>query len=175
MNETIEQQQRRVAGYMRAIARLLAGADVRHETFLDRVQLLVGGSAANLPTLLHWGDHVRRTGVPILLFSPGAEPRVPQVTLVSHIDGHTHTVENCMLWMAPGDNRAHLVPDGFNYGAFILDADLRFRRVGRAPARDFKRATPGMVRAYDRLLELEIEQRRSGSELPLPSLLRKAA
>lgn len=175
MNKTDEQHRRRVAGYMAAVARLLSGGPGRRQEFMDRVQLLVGGSAPNFPTLMHWGDWVERHGRPILHFSPTDDPAVPNITLVAHVGGQTHTIENCMLWMGQSDDRARLVPDSFNYGSFVLGDDLRLRRTARVPARDFKHALPGMKRAYERLIDLEIEQRGCGEELPLPERLREAA
>ena len=175
MNEPPEQQKIRIAGYMAAVARLLSGAAGTDEAFRNKVELIVGGSAANLPTLLHWAERTRRTGLPMLLFSPTEQQAVPQVTLVAHVDGQTHIVESCMLWMGARDDRARLVPDGFDLGSFTLDDDLGLRRSPKAPARNFDAAVPGMRRAYGRLIELEMEQRESQAEPHLPVLLQKVA
>ncbi|WP_242154022.1 hypothetical protein [Sphingomonas sp. BAUL-RG-20F-R05-02] len=175
MDETIEQQQRRVAGYMAAIAQTLSGRPGLLEAFIDNVELIVAGSAANVLTLLRWGERIRRSGVPILLFSPTHEPTVPQITLIAHTDGRTYIIESCMLWMGRDDDRARLVPANCELGAFVFGDDLTIRHRKRAPARSLYAAMSGMKRAYGRLLDLEIEQRSRCAELPLPSLLPIAA
>lgn len=173
MSETAEQRQQRMAGYMTAVMHLLGGETVRHRAFNERVELIVGGSAANLPTLLHWGERVRRSGRPIMLFSPTGVPTVPLISLVAQVGKRTHTIESCMLWMGEHDDRARLVPDNFGMGAFVLGHSLRIRHAAASPARDFDDAMPGMERAYRRLVELEQAARNRG-DAPLPSLLKAA-
>lgn len=175
MIDNDQQQQLHIARYMTAVAQLLGGRTVDCDAFRNRVDLIVGGSAVGLSTLMHWGGHVRRTGRPILQFSPSDEPSVPNVSLVGKAAGRTHIIENCMLWLGENDERARLVPDNFSMGCFALGADLRLQHLRRAPAPDFDAALVGMQRAYGRLLELEMELAASGYEPALPSLLPKAA
>lgn len=175
MNETTERQQIRMAGYMAAVAQILGGPDVDIDVFVDRVELIMGGSAVNLPILMAWGQKVRCTRRPVLLFSPTESPIVPLVSLVAYIDGRTHVVESCALWMGRNDERASLVPDNMRCGAFVFDNDLQLRHLGRAPARNLDAAGSGMARAYNRLLDLEIDMRAKSAALRLPSLHRLAA
>ena len=175
MNETTEQRKIRMAGYMAAVERLLGGPAAVGHTFRNRVELMVGGTAANIPTLLEWGSRTRVTGLPMLLFSPTNEPTVPLVSLIAHVDGQTHIIESCMLWMGARDDRALLVPDSFDMGAFSFDDELKLRRLPKAPARTFKAALSGMRRAYDRLVDLEIEQHPGSAALVPPVLLQTRA
>ena len=79
-----------------------------------------------------------------------------------------------MLWMAPGDDRARLVPDGFQLGAFHFKNDLKLRYSRKSPAVGFDDAMPGMVRAYDHLLEIQKKQHERGETFELPELLKAA-
>ena len=175
MDETAEQQKVRIAGYMAAVERLLGGPAAIGHAFRNNVELIVAGSAANFPTLLEWGSRTRRTGLPMLLFSPTSEPIVPLVSLIAYVDGRTHIIESCMLWMSTRADRALLIPDSFDMGAFSFDDELKLRHRPKAPARSFEAAMSGMRRAYNRLLDLEIEERPRSAALVPPVLLETRA
>lgn len=175
MNDTVEQQKTRIAGYMAAVERLLGGTAAVGDAFRDKVELIVGGSAANFRTLLQWAERARRTGMPMLLFSPTDEPMVPLVSLVAHVDGRTHIIESCALWLGSRDDRAKLVPDTFDMGAFSFDDELNLRHLPKAPARSLEAGIPGMRRAYGRLVDLEIAQREHRATLRPPMLLEARA
>lgn len=176
--DDMTQQQKVIANYMAAVAQLLTGSAKRFQEFNDKVQLICGGGPVHALNLLKWGDHVRATGRPILYFHATAEaPTVPQIALVSCIDGHLRVIENCMLTLGKNDRRARLVPDGFNLGAYVLGNDLTLRFLKRAPAKDYESAGDDMVRAYQRLIDLEAEQWEKGVIHPLPERreMKKAA
>jgi hypothetical protein len=175
MTETMEQQQRRVGRFMTAVARTLAGDGSTLEDFTDRAELVVGGSLVDAPTLMQWAARTERSGRPIILFSPSGADTVPHVTLVARVDGQTHIVENCMLWMGKNDGRARLVPDNFQLGTFVFKDNLELLHLRRPPARNIDAAMPGMTRAYARLFETEVAIRKSGENTPMPSVLGKAA
>lgn len=172
MEDTSQQEGFRAAAYMAAIARTLSNADVDLEAFIDRVELIVSGSTVNLITLLHWAAHVRATGLPILLFSPHDASGMPQIALVADVDGRTNVVENRLLWMVGESNRVHLIPDNFEMGAFVLEDDLRFRRVEHAPERNFEHAVSGIKRAYARLEAFDIQQTERGGDIPVSERFR---
>ena len=168
-------EQQRAANYMGALAHLLGGAPGRHEEFIDKVELILSGREADAIQLMQFTARCRQTGRPVLwVHVPAHNPAVPQIGMVVLVDGQTRVFENCMLWTSTFRGRARLVPDGFTFGAYRFDDDLRLRDVGRAPAKSFKAAEPGMVRAYRRLRELEVEQLDRGDAFKLPELAEAA-
>lgn len=101
---------------------------------------------------------LRRTDIPLIWIHPTENPHVPRIGLAALCGHQAFFVENCMLWMAPGDDRARLVPDSFEMGAFQLKNDLRLRYSRKSPA-TYDDGTPGIIGAYDRLLGVEQEDR----------------
>ncbi|MCP3732694.1 hypothetical protein M9978_19940 [Sphingomonas sp. MG17] len=175
MIEELQRQQEAVAQYMGAFAQLLSGQPGRHDEFIDKVDLLIAGSEPNALRLMQFTNRVRTTQRPVIwIHFMHEEPNVPQIGLVAAAGGQVHIMENCMLWLSKRDSRARLVPDSFKLGAYQFDDELRLRRLQKAPARNFKAARPAMIRAYDRLLEIQAEQRQRGDEFRLPELARAA-
>lgn len=165
--------QQRVGNFMGALSHLLCGKPRRHAEFIRKVELIVSGTEPHAMQLLQAEPTLRRTGTPLLWVQPTENVHVPRIGLAALCGNQAFFVENCALWMAPGDDRARLVPDSFDMGAFQLKSDLRLRYSRKAPA-TFDDAMPGMVRAYDRLLDLQIRQRERGDVFELP-VLQKAA
>lgn len=166
--------QQRVANFMAALATLLCGKPGRHAEFIQKVELIVSGVEPNALQLMQVAPTLRATGHPLVWVHPTDNPNVPRVGLAALCGGQSFLIESCMLWMGPGDDRASLVPDAFTLGSFRFKNDLKPRYSRRAPAASFEEATAGMVRAYDRLLELQMKQRERGDFFELP-VLRKAA
>lgn len=167
--------QQRVANYMGALAHLLGGRPGRHAEFIQKVELIVSGAEPHALQLMQFTDRCRATGRPVLWVHVAPDvPTVPRIGLVVSVDGQARIFEQCMLWIGTEGGRARLVPDGFDWGAYRFDDELRLQHIAEAPARSFEGAKSGMIRAYRRLIRLEVEQIRKGGALPLPQLARAA-
>lgn len=167
--------QQRAANFMGALAHLLCGRPDGHSDFIDKVELILSGSEPHTMQLMQFNGQVRRSGRPVIWVHHSPDvPHVPQIGLVARSGEQVHVIENCMLWMAASDDRARLVPDGFNMGAFRFDDDLVLHRVDKAPSTSFERATPSMGRAYNRLLKLQIDQLERGAVFKLPEFAKAA-
>lgn len=163
------EQQKRVANYLAALAHLLGGQPGRFAEFRNKVNLMMGGSAPNAFALMQFSDQIQATGNPLLwIHQPAESPQIPQIGLVAQVNGGTHFVENCMLYLASEDDRAILVPDGFNLGAYRFDDTLNLQRITEAPASTFEAANDDMIRAYNRLIAIEAEQWERGDIFDLP-------
>lgn len=172
---TDEEWRKIAANYMAAVAHLLCGRPGRHAEFISKVGLILGGSEPHALNILQFSETVRQTGRPVIwIHHPEGWNNVPQIGLVALAGDQVIMVEHCMPWMRAGDDRAHLIPDCFKFGAFRFDDDLRLHHIRKSPARGFKSAKTSVVRAYFRLREIEAEQRDRGDEFALP-VLGKAA
>ncbi len=162
--------QKSAANYMGAIAHALGGRAGRQREFIDKVEVILSGSEPHALRLMQFPDRVRSSGRPVMWIHHMADvPTVPLIGLVAPDDGQIKIFENCMLWMPAGHGRIQLVPDSFTMGAFRFDDELRLRHIGKAPASSFEDATPGMKRAYERLLRIEVQQRERGDAFELPT------
>lgn len=167
--------QQRAANYMAALAHLLGGRPGRHAEFIERVELILSGDEPDVLQLMQFTGRALTTGRPVLWVHVARDNlTVPSIGLVAPVDGQARVFENCVLWVGTEGGRARLVPDSFEWGAYRFDDVLRLRHVGRAPARSFETATAGMVRAYRRLIRLEIDLIERGGTLPLPELAKAA-
>ncbi|KZX52698.1 hypothetical protein A3711_07225 [Erythrobacter sp. HI00D59] len=79
-----------------------------------------------------------------------------------------------MLCLTGEDDRATLVPDGFNLGAYRFDDALDLHHITEAPASTFEAANGDMVRAYNRLMAIQAEQWERGDTFDLPYLAQAA-
>lgn len=165
--------QQRIGNFMAALSHLLCGKPGRHAEFIRKAEVVVTGAEPHAMALMQAEPTLRRTGIPLIWIHPTENPHVPRIGLAALCGGQAFFVESCMLWMEAGDDRARLVPDSFDLGAFHFKNDLRLRYSRKSPT-TFDDATPGMVRAYDRLLELQITQRERSEAFELP-VLQKAA
>lgn len=162
--------QKIAANYMGAIAHALSGGAGRHREFIDKVELILSGAEPRALQLMQFTNRVRETGCPVLWIHQSADaPGVPRIGLVARDSGQVYSIENCMLWMRAGGDRLQLVPDSFAMGAFRFDDKLRLRHLANAPAKNFDAAVPGMMRAYSRVRDIEVEQRKRGDVFSLPS------
>ena len=162
--------QKSAANYMGAIAHALGGRPGRQREFIGKVEVLLSGPEPDVLQLMQFSEQVRSSGRPVIWIHHMADvPTVPLIGLVVPDDGQIKIVENCMLWMPAGQGRIQLVPDSFTMGAFRFDDELRLRHIGKAPAKTFEAATPGMKRAYERLLRIEVQQRERGDAFELPT------
>ena len=171
-----DNDQKLAANYMGAIAHALGGRRGRHREFMEKVELILSAYAPNAFTLMQFVGEVRRTGRPVLWFHIDSEtPNFPHVGLVAKSGDQVYTVEMCLLWVPEKGGRATLIPDNFETGSFRFDDKLNLRHSRQTPIAEFNAATPGMVRAYSRLRELEHEQLLNGDSFVLPQLVRQAA
>lgn len=167
--------QKLVANYMGAVAHLLSGRPGRHAEFIQRVEIILSGNEPHALQLMQFTGRVRASRRPVIWMHHSADaPNVPQIGLVAADGDKVRVFENCMLWMSSKDGRASLIPDSFKFGAFRFDDDLVLRRARKAPSANFKAAQPAMIRAYDRLLEIEAEQATRGDVFELPQLAKAA-
>lgn len=163
-----------VANFMGALSHLLCGKPGRQTEFNRHAEVIVSGLEPHAMQLMQVAPMLRRTGIPLIWIHPTENPHLPRIGLAALCGGRSFFVENCMLWMGPGDDRASLVPDSFGLGSFRLKNDLKLRYSQRAPAKTFEGGMPGMARAYERLLDLQIQQRERSETFELPEL-RQAA
>ena len=169
------EQQKRIASYLAAFAHLLGGKPGRFTEFRDKVDIMLSGSAPNAFGLMQFASRVQPTGRPLLWVHQPAEcPTVPQIGLVAQMGGGMHYIESCMLCLTGEDDRATLVPDGFNLGAYRFDHKLNLKHITEAPASTFEAADGDMVRAYNRLIAIQAEQRERGDTFDLPHLAQAA-
>ena len=91
-------------------------------------------------------------------------PQLPQIGLVAHGGDQVYFIESCMLWMSPKEDRASLIPDSFEMGAFRFDDQLQLHHTPKAPARSFKAAEAAMARAYRKLHSIALEIEQHGAE-----------
>ena len=167
--------QQRAANCMGSFAHLLSGSAGRHPEFIDKVDIILSGAEPHAWQLLQLAPRVSKTRRPLLWVHYTEDyPAMPQIGLVAMHGGQTYVIENCALWMAPSGDRARLVPDDFKMGSFLFDDELRLQRLKKAPAKDVERAAPGILRAYNRLLDLQIEQYERGEVFSLPELHKAA-
>lgn len=130
---------------MGALAHLLTSKPGRHAEFIRKAEVVVSGMEPHAMALMQAGPTLQRTGIPLIWIHPTEEIHLLRIGLAALCGGQSYYVENCMLWMAPGADRAYLVPDDFNLGAFVFKNDLKLRYSRRAPAASFKDAMPGMA------------------------------
>ena len=122
---TDTEKQKRIANYLAGFAHILGGKPGRFTEFRSKVDIMLGGCAPHALALMQFSAQVQATGRPLLWVHQSPEcPQIPQIGLVAQVDGGTHFIENCMLWLGREDDRALLVPDGFNLGAYRLDDAL---------------------------------------------------
>lgn len=169
------EQQKRIANYLAALAHLLGGRPGRFTEFRDKVDIMLGGSAPHASGLMQFASRVQTTGRPLLwVHQPAERPTVPQIGLVAQMGGAMHYIENCLLILASEDDRATLVPDGFNLGAYRFDDTLDLHHTTEAPASTFEEADGDMVRAYERLIAIQVDQWERGEVFDLPCLAKAA-
>ncbi len=165
------EQQKRIANYLAAVAHLLGGRPGRSTEFRDKVHIMLSGTAPHAFGLIQFASRVQATSRPLVWVHQSVEcPTVPQIGLVAQIEGSIHYIESCMLCLASEDDRATLVPDGFNLGAYRFDDTLDLHHATEAPASTFEVADRDMVRAYNRLIAIQAEQWERGDIFDLPSL-----
>ena len=169
------EQQKRIANYLAAFAHLVGGQPGRFAEFRDKVDVMLSGTAPHAFSLMQFSDRVQATGRPLIwVHQPAESPHVPQIGLVAQVDGGTHYDENCMLCLTGEDDRATLVPDGFNLGAYRFDDMLDLHHITQAPASNLDAADGDMVRAYKRLIAIQADQWERGDIFDLPHLARAA-
>ena len=169
------EQQNRIANFFAALARLLSGQSGRFTEFRDKVDIMLSGTAPHAFGLMQFASRVQTTGRPLLWVHQPAEcPTVPQIGLVAQMGGGMHYIESCMLCLTGEDDRATLVPDGFNLGAYRFDHKLNLKHITEAPASTFEAADGDMVRAYKRLIAIQADQWERGDIFDLPHLARAA-
>lgn len=166
--------QQRISNFTGAFSHLLCGKPGRHGEFIRKTQLIVSGAEPHTLQLMQAKSTLRRTGIPLIWIHPTEDPHLPRIGLAALCGGQAFFVENCMLWIGPGDDRACLVPDAFSLGSFQFKNDLKLVYSRRSPVTSFDEAKPGMIRAYNRLLNLQIKQRERGDVFELPELLKAA-
>ena len=169
------EQQKRIANYLAAFAHLAGGQPGRFAEFRDKVDIMLSGTAPHAFTLLQFSDRVQATGRPLIwVHQPAESLHVPQIGLVAQVDGGTHYVENCMLCLASGDDRATLVPDSFELGAYRFDDALDLHHSAEAPASSLAHADGTMIRAYQRLISIQADQWERGDIFDRPYLAEAA-
>ena len=169
------EQQKRIANYLAAFAHLLGGQPGRFTEFRDKVDIMLSGSAPHAFGLMQFASRVQTTGRPRLWVHQSAEcPTVPQIGLVAQMGGGMHYIESCMLCLTGEDDRATLVPDGFNLGAYRFDHALNLEHITEPPASTFEAADEEMVRAYNRLIAIQTDQWERGDIFDLPHLAQAA-
>jgi hypothetical protein len=166
--KVIEQQQR-VANFLAALAHLLTGQPGRFNEFRERADMTLSGAPPRYENLAHFSSQFREPGRPLLWvhFSQG-NPSVPEIGLVTDVGRRKHYVENCILYLPKGADRAILVPDGFKMGAYRFDNALNLRHRQNAPKRTFEAAREDVIRAYLRLSSIQAEQWERGDVFDLP-------
>ena len=162
------EQQNRIANFFAALARLLSGQSGRFTEFRDKVDIMLSGTAPHAFGLMQFASRVQTTGRPLLWVHQSAECPVPQIGLIAQMGGGMHYIESCMLCLTGEDDRATLVPDGFNLGAYRFDDALDLHHITEAPANG------DMVRAYNRLMAIQAEQWERGDTFDLPYLAQAA-
>ncbi|MWV26938.1 hypothetical protein [Aurantiacibacter rhizosphaerae] len=169
------EQQKRIANYLAAFAHLLCGAPGRFTEFRDKVDIMLSGTAPNAFGLMQFASRPQATRRPLLWVYQSAEcPTVPQIGLVAQMGGGMHYIENCMLCLTGEDDRATLVPDGFNLGAYRFDDMLDLHHITQASASTFEAADGDMVSAYNRLIAIQADQWERGEVFDLPDLAQAA-
>ncbi len=160
-----QEQQNRVNSYFEAYARLLVGSSGRQREFLKNVPIIVSGAPPQAIHLLQFSKCVRASGNPVLWVHHSRDmPQLPQIGLVAHGGDQVYFIESCMLWMSPKEDRASLIPDSFEMGAFRFDDQLQLHHTPKAPARSFKAAEAAMARAYRKLHSIALEIEQHGAE-----------
>ncbi len=168
-------EQHLAANYMGAVAHLLSGRSGRHAEFIEKVELILSGNEPHALQLMQFNQRVRQTGRPTIWMHLSADaPSCPQIGLVVRSGEQVFSIENCYLWSTPNGGTTHLVPDNFQMGSFVFDDDLRLHHLPRPPARSFKAAQNGMIRAYVALRRIETEQLERGEEFSLPQFAKAA-
>lgn len=170
-----EQQVKRIANYLAGFAHILGGRPGHFAAFRTMVDLMLGGPLANLASLMHFADQVKVSGKPLLWIHQCEDaPQVPQIGVVMEVEGQMRFIENTMLWLGDHDDRAVLVPDGFNLGCYRFDDDYRLHHMADAPGTSFEDGKEGMVRACNRLATIQLEQWERGDVFELPQLAKAA-
>ncbi|MBA4760296.1 hypothetical protein [Sphingomonas sp.] len=168
-------QQQLVANYMGALAHFFTGQPGRFAEFIDKVDLRLSGDEPNALQLMLFTSQVRHTGCPVIwIYHMPEAPTIPLIGLVALKDDQVFTIESCMPWTSPSRRSTCLIPDNFKMGAFAFDDQLRLVHRPKPPARSLSDARPGIVRAFNFLLEIEADQLERGETFPLPELARAA-
>tara|TARA_R110000868_G_scaffold411785_1_gene710585 strand:- start:66879 stop:67211 length:333 start_codon:yes stop_codon:yes gene_type:complete len=63
--------------------------------------------------------------------------------------------ENCFVWQRAEEEKAYLIPDGFDHGAFHIDDSGSMVILDRSPVEDFYTAKAGIILAVRRFLDLK--------------------
>jgi hypothetical protein len=177
MTETIDEQlartQQFAAAMMAAVADLLVGEQGREEALNERNAVMFG-AVPNFPTLLHWGDWVRRNGRPILhLYFDPEVVHVPMMALVDFRSGGTSIFEGCFLWLGEEGRAARIIPDNFKSGSYAIDQSLRLQQLSKTPVPNLEAAESGIVRASLKLSELVSHHMENSGKLKLPLTLQE--
>lgn len=173
---TEQNEQIFAAAMMTAAADILVGEPGHAEALNNHVSVMFG-PPVNFPTMLHWGECARESRRPMLHFHFFAEANhLPLVTLVDFRDGRTNIFECCFLWLGKGGRGAHVIPDNFKSGAYVIDRDLSLKHLKRPPVPNLAAAEDGLVEASLRLCHRVTHHRENAGALRLPEQLdRKAA
>ena len=163
------------ANYMAAVAHLFGGQPGRLEDFLKKVELVLCGSAPQEAQLAIFCESVRHTGRPVIwILDEQDDTNVPIIGIVVMVGDQPVIFADCMLVLSAKADRASIVTNVFKRGAFRFDDDLQLRYIPKATARSYRHSPAAFVRAYVRLSEIEITQRKRGDIFPLPQFAKAA-
>lgn len=168
-------QQQYAGNLIGAFAHLLTGKAGTTNAFLAQVDVCLSGRQPVAPALLSMLPGAEANQRLMLWFHPNFDAIGGlQIGLVSPTVPKRLVAENSFLWMGERDDRATLIVDGFNFGAFRCGRKLALRYVEKAPARTLAEAVPGITRAYARLEEIARDQIERGERFPLPQCYKVA-
>lgn len=170
---TMQQEQRKLIGCtMRAIAQTLTGTD-RFDEFREKVEIMTVGRAPSVGDLKHFAPQVRKTGRPVIwIYHDPRSPGIPRIGLVAQIGRQRHVVVSCTLWLGDGQDRAMLMPDGVDLGAYRFDDDLVLRHDLAFTLGSGQVADKGIQEAYGTMAELAIAYMDHDDAQDLPDLVR---
>ena len=172
---TNPQQLALVANHMAAFSHVLCGQAGQFEQFNASVTSMLSGSPPTAAGLMSIEWHVLATQRPLIwLHHSQAGDGLLRIGLIAPNKEKRLIVENCLLWKGIGDDRAVLIPEGLEFGAFRFDDNFTLHHSEEAPTRDADELEAGVSHACEWLRSAELEQLERGDVLQLPVHVRAA-
>jgi hypothetical protein len=164
-----------VANHMAAFSHVLCGKAGKFEQFNACATSMLAGSPPTITRLMSVRSHAIATERPLIwLHHSQTGDGSLRIGLIAPGDEQLFIVENCLLWKDVSDDRALLIPEGLEYGAFRFDDDFTLHHLDEAPTKEAKELEAGVSRACEWLRLAGLEQLHRGDALQLPVHVRAA-
>lgn len=156
-----------VTNVAHALAHLLTGQADRTDEIFQRFDLVVAGALGPFEILAHFLQPYRM-GRPLIVVQPYPENReMPMIGVAANIEGKNVAFQECLPWLGPKCDRAHLIPSTFEWGSFCISDKLELIHNRKPPKRNYDLAAEGVGRGLGRYWDLEFQYRPGANNRPV--------